>query len=80
MALVRECDICGCEIASQMNGYYRCTKVINMFYSTPSTSTEEESEGRYIIRERNDTGDILEPIDICVNCFKEMVEFKGKEI
>ena len=80
MALVRQCDICGCEIASMMNGYYHCTKVVNLPYSIPESSTEAESEGRYIIRERNETGEKLEPIDICVNCFKEMVNFKGKEI
>lgn len=80
MALIRECDICGCEIATMTNGYYRCTKVVNLFYSIPRTEKEEEEEGRYIIRERDESGEILEPIDICVNCFKEMVESKGKEI
>ena len=80
MALVRECDICGCEIASMTNGYYHCTKVINLPFSIPRTEKEEENEGIYIIREKDERGEILEPIDICINCFKEMVQFKGKEI
>lgn len=78
MALVRECDICGCEIAARTNGYYRCTKVGNRPYECTS-SQNSISEGTYVIRE-SDGGCDLEPIDICVNCFKEMVESKGKEI
>ncbi len=80
MAIIRQCDICGCEMATRTNGYYRCTKVVDSFFSVPKSSTEEENEGSYIIREKDEIGDVIEPIDICVNCFKEMVEFKGKEI
>lgn len=80
MALVRQCDICGCEIATMTNGYYHCTKVVNLPFSISRTEKEEENEGLYIIREKDEIGDVIEPIDICVNCFKEMVEFKGKEI
>lgn len=77
MALIRVCDICGCEIAARTNGYYRCTKVSNKHYEFMSQNSI--GEGTYVIRE-SDNGYDLEPIDICVNCFKEMVEFKGKEI
>ena len=77
MALVRECDICGCEIASRTNGYYRCTKVGNKYYECVSQNSIQE--GTRVVRE-SDGGCDLEPIDICVNCFKEMVQFKGKEI
>ena len=77
MALVRQCDICGCEIAARTNGYYRCTKVGNKYYESISQNNIEE--GTRVIRE-SDGGRELEPIDICVNCFKEMVEFKRKEI
>lgn len=80
MALVRQCDICGCEIAAMTNGYYHCTKVVNLYFSIPRTEKEEENEGLYIIREKDENGETLEPIDICVNCFKEMVKSKGKEI
>ncbi len=77
MELVRECDICGCEIAARTNGYYRCIKVDNKYYERMSENSI--SEGTYVIRE-SDGGCDLEPIDICVSCFKEMVESKGKEI
>lgn len=77
MALVRHCDICGCEIAARTNGYYRCTKVGNRYYEYMSEKNIEE--GAYVIRE-SEGGCDLEPIDICVNCFKEMVNFKGKEV
>lgn len=81
MALIRQCDVCGCEIANRTNGYYHCTKVVDLFYSVPRSSTEEENEGMYIIREKDEIDDVIEPIDICVSCFKEMEEFKkGKEI
>jgi hypothetical protein len=42
-------------------------------------SEKNIEEGAYVIRE-SEGGCDLEPIDICTSCFKEMVQFKGKEI